>query len=161
MRWIIYRLSTLFIERTQAGVMTQHMIYEGRRLPLAVRIKSQIKYKLWQAFGMGELKMQDMRGARRWFLAILFLVILLAWALPALSHDWYDPECCGGNDCRPVPSLEIEEIDGGYRHIPTGAIFLWKNGQVKPSRNRNFHVCIGNKPHDMGKPYCIYILQGV
>lgn len=77
-----------------------------------------------------------------------------------LAHSWYDPTCCGGDDCRPVPATELIEIEEGkWKHLPTGAIF--KKVQVHPSKDGRFHVCIGNKNHDRGRPYCVYIVQGV
>jgi hypothetical protein len=76
-----------------------------------------------------------------------------------LAHSWYDAECCSDNDCRPVRAMDVEETGPGeWTYLPTGNKFT-KN-QIKPSRDGRFHVCIGNKAWDMGRSYCIYILQG-
>lgn len=50
------------------------------------------------------------------------------------------------------------ETETGWKHLSTGTVF--SKDQVKPSKDHRFHVCIGNKAWDKGRPYCIYILQG-
>lgn len=89
------------------------------------------------------------------FIAPLILAVMLSFAY---SHDWYDPECCSGQDCYRVDPTDVVETETGWRHIPTGTNFSRK--QVKPSKDRHFHVCIGNSNWNRGVPYCIYILQG-
>jgi hypothetical protein len=86
--------------------------------------------------------------------------VLFALAIAGLvnAHSWYDPHCCSGSDCRPVAYDDVIEIEGGWKHLPTGVMF--RRDQVLPSKDNKFHVCIGNKPHDMGRPYCIYVLNG-
>lgn len=76
------------------------------------------------------------------------------WVVAANAHSWYDPECCSDQDCYPVAAEDVIETDTGWKHLPTGKTFTRQ--QVKPSKDRNFHICVS--PH--GTPYCIYILQG-
>lgn len=92
----------------------------------------------------------------RLVLVAIALVLLVKYAV---AHSWYDPQCCSGSDCRPVSAEDVIETEKGWKHLPTGIEFT--HDMVKPSKDRHFHVCIGNKPFDLGKPYCIYILQGV
>lgn len=88
---------------------------------------------------------------------MLRLVLAAMFLLPA--HSWYDPQCCGGTDCQPVPADSLIELsEGRWRYLPTGNVF--ERTQVHPSRDGKFHVCIGNKAHDKGRSYCVYILQG-
>ena len=79
-----------------------------------------------------------------------------------LVHSWYDPICCSDRDCRPVPATDVLEIEGGWKHLPSGAIFRDEPNikRIRPSHDSNFHVCLGNTPSNMNFPYCIYILQG-
>jgi hypothetical protein len=97
---------------------------------------------------------------QRLYAAAASAIILLLWIVqPAAAHSWYDPHCCSGSDCRPVAMDDVVEIEGGgWKHLPTGVTF--RRDQVLPSKDRHFHVCIGNRPHDQGQPYCIYILSG-
>ena len=37
----------------------------------------------------------------------LVLSILALAALPLFAHSWYDPACCGGQDCAPIPSITV------------------------------------------------------
>lgn len=90
----------------------------------------------------------------RFLLAALFLCV----GSLAFGHSWYDAACCSDNDCYAVPAIDVIETDKGWKHLPTGVEFT--KDMVKPSKDRRFHVCIGNKAFDKGKPYCIYILQG-
>lgn len=99
----------------------------------------------------------------RWFwLLMAFFFFAIAFSIYAIrisgAHSWYDLECCSNNDCNPVASEDVIETDKGWKHLPTGPAFT--KDQVKPSKDRRFHVCIGNKAWDQGRPYCIYILQG-
>lgn len=91
-------------------------------------------------------------------LSAAVVVTLLSLVIFALAHSWYDPECCSDTDCRPVPVEDVIETETGWKHLPTGTEFT--KDQVKPSKDHRFHVCIGVKAWDLGKPYCIYILQG-
>lgn len=92
-------------------------------------------------------------------IALFTVPFLIALISIARGHGWYDPQCCSDTDCRPVHADEVIETERGWKHLPSGVEFT--RDMVKPSRDRHFHVCIGNKPHDRGRPYCIYILQGV
>lgn len=99
------------------------------------------------------------------FIAIVLAIVaivLFGWTL-AQAHDWYPPECCNGEhqggDCRRVSAEDLEEADKGcWVYRPTGNRFC--GAQVRPSQDRYFHVCIGNKTWDKGKSYCAFILQG-
>jgi hypothetical protein len=87
------------------------------------------------------------------------LLLLLALAGSAQAHSWYDPECCNTQDCRPVETEDVVEIENGvWKYLPTGQEFRGK--QIRPSRDNHFHVCIGNQPWNDGRAYCIYILSG-
>lgn len=79
-----------------------------------------------------------------------------------LVHSWYDHDCCSDQDCKPVPATDVVEIEGGWKYLPTGAIFrdTPEKKRIRPSQDRNFHVCIGRSEWDKNFPYCIYILQG-
>lgn len=96
----------------------------------------------------------------RWlWIAILAVALLINAISSARAHSWYDAECCSNQDCKPVVTEDVVEIeDGGWKYLPTGTVF--RRDQVKPSRDRHFHVCIGVAEWNRGKPYCIYVLQG-
>lgn len=86
--------------------------------------------------------------------ALIGIVAFFAILIAAQAHDWYDPQCCSGEDCRPVPAEEVIETETGWKHLPSGIEF--RKDQVKPSKDRHFHICVSK----YGTPYCIYILQG-
>jgi hypothetical protein len=90
--------------------------------------------------------------------ALIGTAVCVLYVAGAFAHSWYDWQCCSDQDCYPVPVQDVIETDKGWKHLPTGTEFTKE--QVKPSKDHRFHVCIGNKAHDMGRPYCIYILQG-
>jgi hypothetical protein len=94
----------------------------------------------------------------RIFTISVVIAALLVWPFYAFGHSWYDPECCSDRDCKPVyaPEEDLEELpNGAWRHKPSGLTF--KREDVKPSKDRHFHVCIHPT---LNIPYCIYILQG-
>jgi hypothetical protein len=71
---------------------------------------------------------------------VLFIVAVLAAAVPALAHSWYPLTCCGNIDCLPVACDQLVETGSGWLYIPTGNLF--KREQVQPSQDRNCHVCL-------------------
>jgi len=83
----------------------------------------------------------------------LLALFWLAFAAPAVSHSWYDSDCCSGEDCAPALTLpngedDVTAVPGG-RIIKSeyGTVFVpdvWmKNNKDKhrPSRDRHVHVC--------------------
>lgn len=87
------------------------------------------------------------------------VLLLLSVNAQVEAHSWYDPSCCGGLDCHPVEIEDVIPLDNGrWKYLPTGTVF--EANQIKPSRDQYFHVCIGISDHNLGRPYCLYILQG-
>lgn len=82
----------------------------------------------------------------------LFAVAIMS-AQPGLAHDWYDPKCCGGQDCHPVPCDQLSEDSKGNWHW--GPYTFYKNA-IEPSKDSKCHVCI----HGGYNPICVYIQQG-
>ena len=80
--------------------------------------------------------------------ALTIGAILAAGGGPAASHDWYsstsDPQtrlaCCGGDDCAPIRSRDVEEQPGGFRYLPTGEFIPFRRFQRSP--DWNFHRCV-------------------
>jgi hypothetical protein len=90
--------------------------------------------------------------------AIIIATALAGWGEPAAAHSWYEYDCCSDEDCKPVAAEELLETEKGWKHLPTGVEFT--GPMIRPSRDRRFHVCIGVKTWNLGRPYCVYILQG-
>jgi hypothetical protein len=91
----------------------------------------------------------------------VFVCALMIWFLspPAHAHSWYPTECCQGQDCQPVPCDSITETREGYDW--KGLHFL--EGQVRPSLDKQCHVCAGMSIDTDGipkpkYPRCIFIL---
>ena len=83
---------------------------------------------------------------------LLYLILSILLVSPAKSHDWYDPACCSGMDCKPIESCsEIEETADGVKWD----VYRFRKDQIKPSQDNKCHVCIHH-----GIPICIYIQQG-
>lgn len=73
-----------------------------------------------------------------------------------LAHSWYPTECCFERHCHPVPCDEISEDTNGSLH--------WKNlyfdgSQIKPSRDKDCHVCHQLENNKPVTPICIFIHQ--
>lgn len=93
-------------------------------------------------------------SVKRNLLQILFSILLIfSLTTPLRAHEWYDPSCCSGEDCKPIESCsEIEELPEG-RVKWNGYIF--RKDQVKPSKDSKCHICIFR-----GNPMCAYVQQG-
>lgn len=87
----------------------------------------------------------------------MILLLLLSLYSSAMAHSWYGNECCNQRDCRPVPVTDLtENADGSWTYLPRQITF--PKHQVKPSQDRNHHVCIGVHSN---QPLCVYVLQGM
>jgi hypothetical protein len=77
------------------------------------------------------------------------------WLTPV--HSFYSSQCCGREDCHPVPCEELVEDRGGkWVYTPTHNVFGPE--QVFPSQDKNCHVCLSK---DDKRSLCAYIQQGV
>lgn len=59
----------------------------------------------------------------------------------AWGHDWYDPKCCSGKDCRPIDKSKVIEGPSGYKLLITNELFKYGNPQIKQSADDKFHWC--------------------
>jgi hypothetical protein len=95
---------------------------------------------------------------------IVAVLAALAVAGVALAHDapsgWeYPSDCChgvgAGGDCHPVPcETLVEERDGLHWRN-----FHFTKDQVRPSKDRQCHVCVGtNGDGEMKYPHCAFVL---
>lgn len=113
----------------------------------------------------------------RYLFALFAIWTLFLWAVHtrAQEHqhgfddlpDWYDPQCCNQQDCRPVPDSEIEfgfGADGQpvVFHRPTGAQFT--RDRWKVSQDERFHVCVRvvnpGTENEYFAQYCVYLRAG-
>ncbi len=81
-------------------------------------------------------------------------IVSLNLILPA--HDWYDPQCCGGQDCHPVPCEElVEQGNGDWKWN----VYTFDKNKVTSSHDSKCHVCVHST--GIGKvPLCAYIQLG-
>lgn len=101
---------------------------------------------------------------------------LLLFVAPALAHEApsgfeYDPECCSGADCQPVPDEAVREVQGGFElilqpgehkmlrqgHPPTRIFIAHGDPRIRPSGDGQKHACISYG----GKyAFCLYLPPG-
>lgn len=103
-----------------------------------------------------------------WALIIALVVIFtLSFFLTAAeAHEWYDPECCSGEDCAPIAAKpwQVERIPGGYRiklrqgdhpmvrrtiEVEIGD----ENPKLRQSHDEKWHVCVGPASQAV---FCVY-----
>lgn len=73
-------------------------------------------------------------------------------AAGACAHDWYDPWCCNGKDCVPIPDGTVHPSRGGYRvklcpgdhpGITGDCLFQTvRHSETRPSQDGRYHACI-------------------
>jgi hypothetical protein len=106
---------------------------------------------------------------RMLLLVIALTVTLLALAVPAYPHSWYDMECCHDQDC--APATHIDKLTIGVLIITNkyGTYVINPNGnhKVKESKDHQYHVCARpwhqyeqGEAQEAGTPYkilCVYV----
>ena len=69
----------------------------------------------------------------------------------ARAHSWYDPFCCNGKDCQPVPDGAVVAtrngwfvrlMPGDHPEVTKPVSELVPFKDAKPSEDGAFHVCI-------------------
>lgn len=80
------------------------------------------------------------------------IVALLAVSLVLPAHSFYDPSCCGGNDCHPLSDNEVVEAPDGYHWH--GMTVPYADRTILLSPDERFHICI--LPRDP-RPRCLYV----
>lgn len=101
----------------------------------------------------------------------LVLSILALAALPLFAHSWYDPACCGGQDCAPIPSITVTAgPDGWHVRLGPGDHPMVTRGvldavvpydEALPSQDGAFHACVRDQSSPsnvMADPIiCLYV----
>ena len=87
--------------------------------------------------------------------AIVFIVCGYAW-----GHSWYDPDCCGGNDCEPVQAVAYVAADVGKVPVMVvttslGTKPVTGETRIRESRDGRMHACIFQ-----GRLICLYLPPG-
>lgn len=74
-------------------------------------------------------------------------IILLALYAVAFSHEWYDPECCSGQDCFQVDEHSHHAVSG--EAAPGGYLIRWRDlkwvyseKDVRRSQDGKYHICL-------------------
>lgn len=85
---------------------------------------------------------------------VLLAIAVVSAAARVMAHDWYEEDCCSGEDCAPLPrDAVVKQVRGGYAVTLPGrepVVF----SKIRPSRDRFYHACMG--PYS-GTPYCLYV----
>jgi hypothetical protein len=90
-------------------------------------------------------------------LAALALLSVLFLAGPALTHSWYDPDCCSDRDCEPVSSVGfVASTPGAVPVMVVTTSFGTKpvtaRTKVRESKDSRMHACIYQ-----GELICLYM----
>lgn len=101
----------------------------------------------------------------RFIEGVLWLALLLLLSLfvgQASAHSWYEPSCCGGNDCAPMSADEYVYDDGHIVILETGERVPLD--QTRPSQDGAPHRCVylygeragRTRTHHQGG-FCVYV----
>ena len=87
-------------------------------------------------------------------LRLALALALVGFVLPALAHEWYDPWCCNGQDCRPIDAERVTARPDGY-HVE-GYDRVVPYSEARPSGDTDYHVC----EIPAGHIRCFYVPPG-
>ena len=86
---------------------------------------------------------------------VLLACLVFAFTSPSRAHSWYDPACCSGIDCKPVPDGVVEEHKDGL-YVQGYGILSYADPRVRQSRDWQTHLCVSPS----GKLLCVYRKPG-
>ena len=73
----------------------------------------------------------------------------------AAAHMWYDSECCGGRDCRPMEPGQIRKLKDGVL-VPDFGMLEYRDPRIKSSQDNKDHICVSQT----GQLSCVYLRSG-
>ena len=77
----------------------------------------------------------------------------------ALAHGWYDPDCCGDQDCEPVSATSYVSQKEGLPVLTVTTSFgtypLTAETKIRHSKDNRMHACIF-----MDRLWCLYLPPG-
>lgn len=86
------------------------------------------------------------------------VVFLLAAPIgETFAHDWYDKECCSGEDCRPAEPGELVLTDHGWLVTITGETYAYGDSHIRQSKDEHPHICITHWTTGEDHAVCIYL----
>lgn len=87
---------------------------------------------------------------------LLLLSVFLATG--ATAHSFYDPLCCSGKDCKPIPVDEVKATPAGWQIGVTGEVIEYGSYRVKDSPDGAFHRCAMSANFTaQGHTLCLYV----
>jgi len=94
------------------------------------------------------------------FAAALALLLAAAPFHPALSHGWYDADCCSGHDCEPVQSVTYVASDPAAPPVMIVTTSLGTKPKtpqtkIRDSKDGKMHACIYQE-----RLICLYMPPG-
>ena len=89
------------------------------------------------------------------------ICIIFGWA-PVHAHDWYPPECCGRNDCRPARGSAGDGRGGMTVIVEDLRIQISEGFTPRPSLDSRIHVCIRTFANEVDGnviviPICLFL----
>ena len=95
--------------------------------------------------------------------AMWIVIILVVSAIRSDAHEWYDPECCSGQDCAPVAREHVVATPDGWQvrlkpgehpntRFPVDRTLPYTSPQVRHSQDSDFHACVLG-----GTLLCLYV----
>jgi hypothetical protein len=94
----------------------------------------------------------------KWVVLACGVVVLLVLWNSAKAHDWYEPACCSGSDCKPVSEDDVVERSDGV-HVRGWGVLSRSDPRIRTSRDDASHICEtqgGVLPYSR-KLYCVYM----
>lgn len=84
--------------------------------------------------------------------AILIVLSVFLFAMPAKPHDWYDAACCNNRDCRPAAPGEVVFTANGWYVKQFDQYMQPGEYGVKQSKDHRMHIC-----ETETRARCIYV----
>jgi hypothetical protein len=102
--------------------------------------------------------MKDLHPGHIFVFIGALLIILVLYNAVAKAHDWYEPQCCSGSDCKPVHDDDVAERPDGV-HVRGWGVLSRTDPRIRTSRDDASHICEtpGGILTSSRKLYCVYL----
>ena len=94
-------------------------------------------------------------------LSLVGILLLLAFADFAHSHEFYSLRCCNNKDCKPAARGSVRPVEGGFLVqkqwlMSKSEVVPYGSPQLEDAPDGDYHICLRLYGKKRGTVRCLY-----